>query len=157
MADGVFQDDLAAIGFAHCWGCGSQNEHGLHVRSHWQGDEAISTWTPQPYHVASPGILSGGIIATIMDCHCAATACAAAYRAQNRSISADDPQIYVTAGLNVTYLRPTPSTAPVTLRAHVVGQDERRITVACSLYAGETECARAEVVTARVPSTWHAA
>jgi len=154
----AFQDDLGDIGFAHCWGCGAKNEHGLRIKSYWaaDSDEAVCTWQPAPYHVASPGIVSGGIIATIMDCHSAATACAAAYRAQGRPISADIPLTYVTASMQVTYLRPTPSTAPVQLRAHVTAMTERKITVACALYSGVTECARAEVVAARVPSTWHA-
>jgi acyl-coenzyme A thioesterase PaaI-like protein len=152
----AFQDDLGDIGFAHCWGCGSKNEHGLRIKSYWVGDEAVCTWQPEPYHVASPGIVSGGIIATIMDCHCAATACAAAYRAQGRPISAEDPLTYVTASLQVTYLRHTPSAAPVHLRARVTEMAGRKVTVACSLYSGEDECARAEVVAARVPNTWHA-
>lgn len=160
MREQSFQQSLAAIGFQHCWGCGVANEHGLHVTSYWSkdgSDEAICEWQPQLYHVASPGILSGGIIATLIDCHCAATACAAAYRAEGRPITADDPRLYVTASLTVTYLRPTPSTAPVLLRAHVTNATGRKITVVCSLYSGDTECARGEVVCARVEPAWQAA
>ena len=159
MHEPSFQQSLAAVGFQHCWGCGVANEHGLHVTSRWAEDgsgEAICDWQPQPYHVASPGILSGGIIATLIDCHCAATACAAAYRAEGRPITSDDPRLYVTAALSVTYLRPTPSAAPVRLRAHVTNATERKTTLACSLYSGDTECARGEVVCARVQSSWQA-
>lgn len=163
MREKSFQQALAVVGFQHCWGCGVANEHGLHVTSYWandgdgsEGDETVCDWQPQPYHVASPGILSGGIIASLIDCHSAATACATAYRAQGRAISAEDPRLYVTASLNVTYLRPTPSTAPVRLRARVTAATERRMTVACSLYSGETECARGEVVCARVQPAWQA-
>jgi acyl-coenzyme A thioesterase PaaI-like protein len=157
----AFQDDFARIGFQHCWGCGVGNEHGLHVRSFWSPDdpdEAICRWQPQPYHVAAPGIVSGGILATLLDCHSAATAVAAAYRAAGRSIGDGEPLAYVTAKLEVTYLRPTPSAGPLTLRAHVTATSERKTTVACSVYAlsGE-ECARGVVVAARVPSTWQPA
>src|SRR5262249_14361796 len=64
-----FQDQLATLGFQHCWGCGMANEHGLRLRSAWdgKGDEALCVWQPQPYHIAAPGIVSGGIIATLID------------------------------------------------------------------------------------------
>ncbi len=160
MGEQSFQHALAAVGFQHCWGCGVANEHGLRVTSHWAedgGDEAVCDWQPQPYHVASPGILSGGIIATLIDCHSAATACAAAYRAEGRPITASDPRLYVTASLNVTYLRPTPSTRPVRLRAHITSATQRTITVACSLASCDSECARGVVVCARVPPAWQVA
>lgn len=154
MEQRAFQDDLGAIGFQHCWGCGSANEHGLRIKSYWDGDEAVCTWQPAPYHIASPGIVSGGILATLIDCHCAATAVAAAYRAEERPISAERPLLYVTASLQVTYLRPTPSAGPLVLRAHVTHTTERKTTLACSVYAGGEECARGEVVAARVPASW---
>jgi acyl-coenzyme A thioesterase PaaI-like protein len=160
MEQRAFQDELGQIGLAHCWGCGSANEHGLHIKSYWDNDgsgDAVCTWQPQPYHVAVPGIVSGGIIATLIDCHCAATAVASAYRAEGRPISAGHPLVYVTSSLRVSYLRPTPSAGPVTLRARVAEVAERKTTLTCSLYAatGE-ECARGEVVAARAPATWKA-
>jgi acyl-coenzyme A thioesterase PaaI-like protein len=148
----AFQDDLAAIGFEHCWGCGAANRHGLHVKSYWSpdsADEAICVWQPQPYHIAAPGIVSGGIIATLIDCHSAA-----ACRAEGRSITSDPPLPYLTAALQVSYLRPTPSDGPVTLRARVSQTSGRKTTVTCSLYSAEgVECACGEVVAVRVPTT----
>ena len=45
------------------------------------GDEAVSTFTPQPFHMAGPtNVLNGGIIGTVIDCHCICTAFADAYR-----------------------------------------------------------------------------
>jgi len=152
----AFQDDLAATGFEHCWGCGVANEHGLRLRSFWEGDEAVCHWQPQPYHIAAPGAVSGGILATLIDCHCAATAVATAYRAEGRTIGTGEPIRYVTASLEVTYLRPTPL-GPLTLRARPGEVAGRKMTVSCSVYAatGE-ECARGTVVAARVPATWRA-
>ncbi|MGZ3601729.1 MAG: PaaI family thioesterase, partial [Ktedonobacterales bacterium] len=97
MEQRAFQEDLAAIGFEHCWGCGAANEHGLRTKSYWSPDdeqEAICVWQPQPYHVAAPGIVNGGIFATLIDCHSAATAVASAYRAEGRPISAENPHVY---------------------------------------------------------------
>jgi acyl-coenzyme A thioesterase PaaI-like protein len=79
---------------------------------------------------------------------------AAAYRAEGRAIGAGEPIRYVTASLEVTYLRPTP-VGPLTLRARPGEVLGRKMTVTCSVYAatGE-ECARGTVVAARVPAAW---
>src|SRR5437870_4008039 len=52
-----------------CFGCGPANADGLHVRSWREADEAVADWMPAPQHQAFPGILNGGIIGTLMDCH----------------------------------------------------------------------------------------
>jgi len=156
-----FQEDLGMIGFQHCWGCGTANEHGLRLKSRWAedaDDEAVCVWQPQPYHVAAPGIVSGGILATLIDCHSAATAVADAYRRAGRAIGEGEPQAYVTAKLEVSYLKPTPNAGPLTLRARVTDVTPKKTTVTCSVYsaAGE-ECARGTVVAARVPLAWQSA
>ena len=33
--------------FAHCYGCGHLNEHGLHVKSAWEGDEVVARFRPK--------------------------------------------------------------------------------------------------------------
>jgi acyl-coenzyme A thioesterase PaaI-like protein len=161
MEQSAFQDDFARIGFQHCWGCGVANEHGLRLRSAWSEadpDEAICRWQPEAYHVAAPGIVNGGILATLIDCHSAATAVAAAYRALARPIGEGETLAYVTATLAVAYLRPTPAAGPLTLHARVTEKTERTITVACSVMSpsGE-ECARGTAVMVRVPATWRQA
>ncbi|MGY5876146.1 MAG: PaaI family thioesterase, partial [Candidatus Thorarchaeota archaeon] len=96
---------------SYCWGCGKNNEHGLQLQSFWDGEEVVATWTPKEHHLAFPGVLNGGIIATLIDCHGTSTANAAAHKA------AEDTDIHfmhVTAGISVKYLRPTPLDKPVT-------------------------------------------
>ena len=163
MSEQSFQEQLAGLGFEHCWGCGVANEHGLRLKSYWDGEnkregesegesgEAVCVWQPQPYHIAAPGIVSGGILATLIDCHSAATACADAYRQAGRTIQpGGEPLVYLTAQLDVRYLRPTPADGPLTLRARVVERGERRTTVECSVVgAGGVESARGTVVCAR--------
>jgi acyl-coenzyme A thioesterase PaaI-like protein len=63
-----------------CYGCGPANPQGLHIRSFPEGDVLVAEWTPQPHHQAFPGALNGGIIGTLLDCHCN---WAAAYHHQN--------------------------------------------------------------------------
>lgn len=152
MEQRAFQDQLAEVGFEHCWGCGSRNEHGLQIKSYWDGDEGVCTWQPQPYHQAWPGIVNGGIIATIMDCHCASTATAAAYRAENRAMTTLPIIPIVTASLRISYLRPTPITAPLHLRARMKEQTGRKMILTCTLSANGEECVRAEAVMVRLPA-----
>jgi acyl-coenzyme A thioesterase PaaI-like protein len=134
-----------------CWGCGSGNEHGLHIKSYWSGDEAICIWKPHEYHMAGPkNILNGGIIATLIDCHSICTAIAAAYRREGRGLDTEPFIWYVTASLKVDYLRPTPISEPVTLKAHPKEVKERKTIIGCSLFSEGIECARAEVIAVRV-------
>lgn len=148
----AFQDQMTEN---YCWGCGSLNEHGLKIKSYWSGNEAVCSWKPKGYHSAAPQhILNGGIIATIIDCHCVCTAIAAAYRAEGREIGTQPPIWYVTGSLQVSYLQPTPVDEEVVLRARVKEMKERKTILTCSLFAKGAECAQGEVVALRMPSNW---
>lgn len=139
------QDDWPEAG-SFCWGCGKNNTHGLHLKSYWDDEETVATFIPKEYHLAFPGILNGGIISTIIDCHGTGTANAAAKRMRD----AKENIMYVTASLSIKFKKPTPLDKPVTLRAHVKEVDANRITVSCALYSGDTLCATGEVVTVGV-------
>ncbi|HEY7349826.1 MAG TPA: PaaI family thioesterase [Ktedonobacterales bacterium] len=150
MEPRAFQDELAEAGFYHCWGCGSQNEHGLQIKSYWDDGDGICTWQPQPYHQAWPGIVNGGILATIIDCHSACTATAAAYRAENRAMNTPPLIAFVTAALQISYLRPTPITEPLLLRAVISHQTRNKIRLTCVLTVQGQTCVRAEAVMVRL-------
>ncbi len=137
---------------AICYGCGRNNAHGLHVKSYWDGEEGVSHFQPQPYHTAFPGIVYGGLLASLIDCHTIGTAIAAMYQAEGRSPGSDPEITCVTANLNVSYLKPTPIEALLVLRARVKELSGRKAIMICSLYAGDEECARGEVVAVRVAS-----
>ncbi len=139
---------------AHCYGCGRLNEHGLHIRSFWEGDEAVARFQPRPYHTAIPGYVYGGLIASLIDCHSTGTAAAAAYRAADREMGSQPPLRFVTASLHVDYLRPTPIDGPLTVRAQVKEVKGRKVVVASTLYAGDEACARGEAVCVQMPDHW---
>lgn len=148
----AFQDQIPDN---HCWGCGNLNPHSLQIKSYWSGEDSVCTWHPKNYHAAGPqDVLNGGVIATIIDCHCICTAVAAAYREENRAFDTQPPIWYVTGSLNLSYLRPTPIQGPVTLRANIQEKKPKKIVLACSLYANEEECVQARVVAVRVPAKW---
>ena len=120
-----------------CFGCGPANPQGLHVRSRVEGDEVVADWTPEPHHQAFPGVLNGGIIGALLDCHANWTA---AWHLM-QAAGAAEPPVTVTADYAVKLRRPTPSGAPVRLRARVVESAGDRAVVDASLESGGVTCA----------------
>jgi acyl-coenzyme A thioesterase PaaI-like protein len=115
-----------------CFGCGPANPQGLRIRSLVEGDEVVATWTPAPHHEAFPGMLNGGIIGALLDCH---SNWAAAYHLM-RERGAQSPPCTVTADFHVKLLRPTPMDGPLTLRARVSESSGNRAIVDALLEAG---------------------
>jgi acyl-coenzyme A thioesterase PaaI-like protein len=119
-----------------CFGCGPANPKGLHIRSFVQGDEVVAEWMPATHHEASPGMLNGGIIGTLLDCHCNWTA--AWHLMQNAG--ADTPPCTVTAEYAISLQRPTPTGGPIELHAHVISSTHDRAVVQGELIAGGKLC-----------------
>jgi acyl-coenzyme A thioesterase PaaI-like protein len=137
--------------WSHCYGCGRLNDHGLQIKSYWDGDESVCTYLPRPYYIAIPGFVYGGLIASLIDCHGTGTAAAAAYRAEKRPMDSKPAARYVTASLHVDYLKPTPLGEPVELRGTVSEIKGRKTIVDISLSAGGEITARGQVVAVRIP------
>ena len=114
-----------------CFGCGPANADGVHVRSFAHGDEVVAEWMPQQKYEAFPGVLNGGIIGTLLDCHCNWTA---SYHLMQES-GADSPPCTVTADYAIKLLRPTPTDGPVKLSARVVESSADRATVEGTLFS----------------------
>jgi acyl-coenzyme A thioesterase PaaI-like protein len=150
MAELAFQDNYPDE-VAYCYGCGRLNEHGLQIKSYWDGDEAVCTFQPRPYHMAVPGYVYGGLIASLIDCHSTGTAAAAAYRAEGREMSTQPHLRFVTGSLHVDYLKPTPIEGPLELRARVLEIKGRKVRVATDLSVQGQVCARGEVVAVMIP------
>ncbi len=119
-----------------CFGCGPANASGLRIRSFVDGDEVVCEWTPQPHHEAFPGVLNGGIIGALLDCHSNWTAIAHLMRVRNLG----EAPSCVTAEFAVKLLRPMPSDGPVKLRARAVALDGDRVTVEATLEARGKIC-----------------
>jgi len=76
--------------FAHCYGCGPLNRDGLQIKSYWDGEEAVCHFTPNPYHSGGvPGFAYGSLIASLIDCHGAATASAAKLREKGYALGGE--------------------------------------------------------------------
>jgi acyl-coenzyme A thioesterase PaaI-like protein len=115
-----------------CFGCGPANEKGLRIRSIVAGDEVVAEWRPEAHHLAFEGMLNGGIIGALLDCHSNWTA---AWHLMNQSGS-ETPPCTVTADFHVKLKRPTPMDQPVELKARVVESSDDRAIVEASLESG---------------------
>jgi len=114
-----------------CFGCGPANAKGLRIRSFVEGDIVVAEWVPEPHHAAFPGVLNGGIVGALLDCHSNWTA---ADHLMHRSGAEHVPSC-VTAEYAVKMRAPTPSDRPLRLEARVVASVEDRATVEATLGA----------------------
>jgi acyl-coenzyme A thioesterase PaaI-like protein len=147
MPDERAFQDCYADDVAHCYGCGRLNEKGLHVRSYWDGDETVCRFLPAPHHTALPGFVYGGLLASLIDCHATGSAAAAGARAEGHPVGTFR---YVTASIQVDYLKPTPLGPPLELRGTIREIRGRKVVVAVSVRANGVETARGEVVAVRL-------
>ncbi len=139
----------------HCYGCGADNPDGMQIKSHWDGDETVCTYTPRPEQSAGPlQYLYGGTIASLIDCHCVGTAIANYYRREGREVGDGEAIWCVTGRLTVNYLAPTPIDRDVTLRAAIGECHEKKTIVKCRCFSGDTLTAEGEVIAVRVPPAW---
>jgi acyl-coenzyme A thioesterase PaaI-like protein len=152
MAEKAFQD-YYPDSLSYCYGCGRLNDHGLHIRSTWDGEESVCVFEPKPYHIAIPGYVYGGLIASLIDCHSTGTAAAAAYLAQGRPMDSQPALRFLTASLHVDYLKPTPLGVPLEVRGKVKEVKGRKVVVATTLSAGGQVCARGEVIAVQAPES----
>lgn len=132
--------------FAHCYGCGRLNAAGLHVRTVWDGETTVARFMPRPEHVAVPGFVYGGLIASLIDCHAMGTAAAFAERAEGRAPGEAPAPRFVTASLKVDYLRPTPHGTELELRARATDIGPRKVVVEVELNAAGETTARGTAV-----------
>ena len=139
----------------HCYGCGADNEKGLQIKSHWHGDECVCRYRPRPEQCAGPlQYVYGGTIASLIDCHCVGTAMSNYYRREGREVGEGEEIWCVTGRLTVSYLAPTPIDRDVTLRARIEDVTDKKTTLKCGFYSGDTLTAEGEVIAIRVSSSW---
>ena len=120
-----------------CFGCGPANEQGLQIDSHRIEGGLTMDFNPQSHHQAFPGMVNGGIIGTLLDCHGNWTAAVALMDAQG----AEEPPCTVTATYEVKLRRPTPVDAVLTVKSEVTELLEDRAWVSLTLEAEGKVCA----------------
>src|SRR5687768_11159809 len=115
-----------------CFGCGPKNAKGLRIKSRVEGGEVVCDWTPEAHHEAFPGMLNGGIIGALLDCHC--NWAATHHLMQSQGLAS--PPCTVTADYAIKLKKPTPSAKPVRLKAKVVESTADRAVVEATLESG---------------------
>lgn len=120
-----------------CFGCGPANDKGLRIKSFVEGDVVVAEFTPEPHHHAFPGMMNGGIIGALLDCH---SNWAAAYHLMLRA-NAATPPCTVTADFHVKLRKPTPL-GPVRLKAKVAESSDDRAVIDAELWSGNELTAR---------------
>lgn len=120
----------------HCFGCGPANERGLRIRSLETAPtadaEVICDWTPEAHHEAFDGVVNGGVLGTLMDCH---GNWAAAHHLMRRN-ELDRPPVTVTGDFHVRLKRPTPSDRPLRVTARAVESEGRKVRVEEEITSG---------------------
>lgn len=137
--------------FAICYGCGKLNEHGHQIKSHWEGEESVCRFQPEPFHTGAQNFVYGGLIASLIDCHGIGTASAAKHRAEGKPIGQGMLTRFVTAALHVDYLAPVPINGTMELRGQVKELKGRKITVSVNVLVNDALCAKGEVIAIQMP------
>jgi acyl-coenzyme A thioesterase PaaI-like protein len=120
-----------------CFGCGPANDLGLRIGSRPSRTDSgvlVARWHPAQQHEAFAGVVNGGILGTLLDCHSNWTA---AFHLMNLRAAARPPTT-VTFEYAIRLRRPTPSDAPIDLRSWVVGGEDDRATVEAEIRSGDT-------------------
>lgn len=114
-----------------CFGCGPANEKGLRIKSIVEGDEVVAEFYPEAHHIAFPGVVNGGIIGAVLDCHCNWTA---AWHLMTKHQSGSPP-CTVTADYTIKLKRPTPLGVALKLRAKVAESSDDRAVIEATMEA----------------------
>ncbi len=120
-----------------CFGCGPANENGLKIKSYRINNGLEMEFDPVEKHQAFPGVINGGIIGSLIDCHGNWTA-AIAIMEKNEL---ESPLCTVTAQYEVKLKRPTPLGHTLKLKSRILGVQEDRAEIVIELKADGKTCA----------------
>ncbi|WGG45717.1 PaaI family thioesterase [Rossellomorea sp. DA94] len=150
----AIQDDYPDD-FSWCYGCGRLNEEGHHFRTGVEGDQTVTIYTPKPEHTALPGFVYGGLIASLIDCHGTGSAAITLHRKNGGEIGdGQEPPRFVTASLQVDFMKPTPHNVPLKAVGTVHEIHPKKFKVETEVFAEGNLCARGEVVAVVMPKTF---
>jgi acyl-CoA thioesterase FadM len=149
---GKYFQDYYPENYSHCYGCGRLNDKGMHIKSEWDGDVGVCRYTPDKSKTGGfPEFLYGGIIASLVDCHCAGTAAAAKLRQDGFETGERPTPRFVTASLKVDYIKPTPVGKELEIRATIQEIKGRKVTLTTTVSASGVITAKGEAVMVMIP------
>ena len=137
-----------------CFGCGPANAEGLQIKSYPIENGLKMTFETEDMHQAFPGMINGGIIGTLMDCHGNWTAAMAIMEARKET----EPPCTVTARYSIKLRRPTPHGVPLEITSQVESLDGDRAEISMKLIANGELCAQGDGLFVAVKEghpAWH--
>ncbi len=137
--------------FAQCYGCGRHNDHGHQIKTRWDGDETVTLYTPEDFHIAIPGYVYGGILASIIDCHGTGSGSLALARERKLELTEFNAPRCVTASLNVNYHKPTPIDTELEIRGFIKEIKGKKVIVEAKLFANGIMTVSGEIIVIEVP------
>lgn len=135
--------------FAWCYGCGRLNEAGYRFKTRLTGDTTRTEFSPSDKHTALPGFVYGGLIASVVDCHSTGSAAIFAMVDAGEAIGSGEAPRFVTAHLDVDYLKPTPL-VPFHVTGTMTEIGPRKVIVASEVVTDGTVTAKGHAVLVRV-------
>ena len=120
-----------------CFGCGPANQKGLQIDSYRCEGGLEMRFTPSDEHQAFPGMINGGIIGTLLDCHGNWTAAIALMDESGD----EQPPCTVTASYTVKLRRPTPTDTILCVTSQVKSIEGNKVEVELLLEAEGKVCA----------------
>lgn len=143
--------ELAAPDFC-CYCCGPAHPTGLRIKSFWGADgvHVVTRHTPREEFVGFPGLVYGGLLAMLVDCHCGWTAMAHHYKHEGREPDTQPRVDCVTANLNINYRKATPMGVELLIKGRLEGDVTRKSRVICEIWAGDLLTVTAETLFVRV-------
>lgn len=147
----IYPDDVG-----WCYGCGRLNEKGMHLRTGWLGeDKTVTYYVPKEEQMAVPGFFYGGAMASLIDCHGTGSAALYVHKKNGYEIGdGNEPTRFVTANLNVEFLKPTPLGVQLKAIGRVHEIHPKRYRVETEVYADDELVAKGEVVAVVMPKTF---
>ena len=144
--------DHYADSFAWCYGCGRLNSAGLHLTTRWDGEVTVTEYLPRPEHLAMPGYVYGGLLASLIDCHSTGSASLALHRRDGHALGDGAPvPRCVTASLTLDFVRPTPQGRLLTVRGRIADVGRSRVVVRSDLEVDGDVCVTGEAVAVVAP------
>ncbi|MFA6402121.1 MAG: PaaI family thioesterase [Salinivirgaceae bacterium] len=146
--------DYYANEFAHCYGCGRLNKEGHQIKTHWDGNETVSFYTPKKHHTAMEGFVYGGLLASLIDCHGTGSAALAYAKEQGIELTEFNAPRFVTGNLQVSYKKPTPIDGALELRGIIKEIKGRKVVTEIRLITGGEVCVTGEVLAILIPENF---
>jgi acyl-coenzyme A thioesterase PaaI-like protein len=126
-----------------CYGCGQANPEGLGLRSYVEGDEVVARVAVPAKMENGYGIVNGGIVTMVLDCH---TAAVVVETLKGSDWEHQPP--FLTSHLEVSLRRPTPIETSLTVVGRLVERRSTELLVAAEIRRPDGE------VTAQLTAGW---